>query len=83
MLSNSSVSGRAVSTLIESQINLNSAMYNYDDEEVLEADFMLVWESAVQPLTDVQRVAFFVVVTAVVIVAILGNLLVLYVNFSR
>lgn len=52
---------------------------DYDEE----SDLVVVWETAVQPLTDVQRLTFLSLTIIVAIVAIHGNILVLYVNFSR
>lgn len=52
---------------------------NYDEE----SDLIVVWETGVQPLTDVQRLIFLAMTIIVTIVAICGNILVLYVNFSR
>lgn len=54
---------------------------DYEDYE--DSEFMVVWETAVQPLTDVQRLIFFSITILVAFVAVLGNCLVLYVNFSR
>lgn len=53
----------------------------YDDYE--DSDLIVVWETAVQPLTSNQRLIFFILTCSIAIVAFLGNLLVLYVNFSR
>ena len=60
---------------------------NTEDEEYEEKydenDLLVVWESAVQPLTDIQRLTFLVLIVLISIVAIVGNILVLYVNFLR
>jgi hypothetical protein len=55
--------------------------YEYDDDE--DSNLIVVWESVVQPLTDVQRLIFLAMTIIVTIVAICGNILVLYVNISR
>lgn len=52
-----------------------------DDEE--DSDLIVVWETAVEPLTDLQRLIFLTFTIVVAIFAICGNILVLYVNFSR
>lgn len=54
-----------------------------EDEDYEESDIIVVWETAVQPLTDVQRLIFFSITILVLSIAIVGNFLVLYVNFSR
>lgn len=51
---------------------------DYDDSE-----FVVLWETAVQSLTDLQRLIFFAITIVVVVVAVLGNILVLYVNLTR
>lgn len=56
--------------------------YEEDYDEV-ESDLIVVWESGVQPLTDVQRLIFLALTIIVTFVAICGNILVLYVNISR
>lgn len=56
---------------------------DYYDEEQQTSDVMTVWETAVRPLTDSQRLIFFVITIVVVVFAVIGNILVLYVNFSR
>lgn len=56
---------------------------DYYDEEQQTNDVMTVWETAVRPLTDSQRLIFFVITIVVVVFAVIGNILVLYVNFSR
>lgn len=53
----------------------------YSDYE--ESDLIVVWETAVQPLTDLQRIIFFTITVVIIVVAGMGNILVLYVNFSR
>ena len=64
-----------------SSISLASEVeYNSDYEE---SDLIVVWETAVQPLTDLQRAIFFAITIIVIVVAGIGNILVLYVNFSR
>lgn len=54
-----------------------------DVGESTEKNFILVWEFEVEPLTDVQRLIFFWVTICIAIIALLGNLLVIYVNISR
>jgi hypothetical protein len=56
---------------------------NQDDNEDKNSDFIVVWQALVQPLTDVQRLIFLFITIFVVIVAVVGNILVIYVNFSR
>lgn len=58
--------------------NRNDEEEDYEDDGVI-----VVWETAVQPLTDVQRLIFLSLTILVAIIAIHGNILVLYVNFSR
>lgn len=55
----------------------------YDDNNDPKSQLWVVWETAVQPLTDVQRLIFLAFTILVVVVSIVGNVLVLYVNFSR
>jgi hypothetical protein len=55
----------------------------YESVERIERDLVLVWDIDLQTLTDVQRLIFLVLTILVVIVAVVGNLLVLYVNLSR
>lgn len=55
----------------------------YEDYYESDSEFYVVWETGVQPLSDLQRLIFFVITVAVIIVAVVGNALVLYVNFSR
>jgi hypothetical protein len=58
--------------------------FDYDESvERIERDLILVWDLDLQTLTDVQRLIFLVLTIFVVIVAVVGNLLVLYVNLSR
>jgi len=57
--------------------------YEYDGDEEGRSGLHVVWETEVQPFTDLQRWILSVVVIIVAFIAILGNLLVLYVNFSR
>lgn len=66
---------------MDSKINLKSMRYDFEGHR--EPDFIIVWETAVSPLTETQRITFFVLTIIVVIVALIGNALVLYVNFSR
>lgn len=54
---------------------------DYDDQQ--SNDITVVWETAVRPLTDVQRLIFLVFTLLVVVFAVVGNILVLYVNISR
>jgi hypothetical protein len=49
-------------------------------DSVDNGESVIVFESAMKALTDVQRISFFIIVTIVVFVAILGNVLVIYVN---
>lgn len=48
-----------------------------------EKNLILLKEFEVEPLTDVQRLIFFWVTICIAIIALLGNLLVIYVNISR
>lgn len=61
----------------------NSEYDEYYEENDTDDGLIVVWETAVQPLTDVQRLTFAVLTVLVSFVAIVGNVLVLYVNFSR
>lgn len=54
---------------------------DYDDQQ--SNDLTVVWETAVRPLTDAQRIIFLVFTLLVVVFAVVGNILVLYVNISR
>lgn len=58
----------------------SSEKYDGDDQE---NKIIAVWETAVQPLTDLQRLIFFSLTIPVVVIALVGNVLVLYVNVSR
>lgn len=49
----------------------------------VERNLILLWEFEVQPLTDVQRLIFLSLTICVAIIAVLGNILVIYVNHSR
>jgi hypothetical protein len=53
------------------------------DSDYYEDDLIVVWESGVQPLSDVQRLTFLTLTIIIVVIAVVGNLLVLYVNLSR
>lgn len=66
-------------------IEMNSIKKASDDyyEDYHGGNLIVVWEPAVQPLTDVQRIIFFALTIFVAMIAIPGNFLVLYVNFSR
>lgn len=55
----------------------------YGDYDESDNEFYVVWETGVQPLSDLQRLIFFTITVIVIIVAVVGNVLVLYVNFSR
>jgi hypothetical protein len=57
----------------------------YDEgfEDVEDINMIVVWETAIQPLTDVPRLIFLAITIFVVVLAILGNILVLYVNYWR
>jgi hypothetical protein len=48
-----------------------------------ERNLILVWDQTLQNLTDTQRLVFLVLTIFILIVAVIGNLLVLYVNISR
>ncbi|CAO1415848.1 unnamed protein product [Diamesa serratosioi] len=63
--------------------NFNDDYEEYFENNTEDDGKVVVWETAVQPLTDIQRITFAVLTVLVSIVAIIGNLLVLYVNFSR
>lgn len=67
---------------IESQVNESLLQDVSDDDDYLD-DFRVVWETEVQPLTDVQRHIFLCLTIFILTVAVVGNMLVLYVNFSR
>jgi hypothetical protein len=71
---------------LDFKINFTEALplgYGEEEKEDRKPDIIVVWETAVMPLTERQRITFFVLTTIVSIVAILGNALVLYVNFTR
>lgn len=53
------------------------------ENQETDSELLVVWETAVQPLTDVQRLIFFSLTIFVAVIAVLGNVLVLYVNISR
>lgn len=53
------------------------------ENQETDSELLVVWETAVQPLTDVQRLIFFSLTIVVAVIAVLGNVLVLYVNISR
>lgn len=55
----------------------------YEDYDESDSEFYVVWETGVQPLSDLQRLIFFTMTFIVLVVAVLGNILVLYVNCSR
>lgn len=55
--------------------------YEYEDYD--ENALHVVWETSIQPLTDLQRIIFFVLTIIVTVVSVAGNVLVLYVNVSR
>lgn len=57
---------------METETNHGNSVHN--------GEHVFVSESIVKPLTDVQRIIFFIIVTIVVFVAIVGNILVIYVN---
>lgn len=73
---------------IELDVNLTSSPpwdeFDYDEFiEKHEKDLILVWDADLQTLTDVQRLIFLILTIFVVTVAVVGNLLVIYVNLSR
>jgi hypothetical protein len=51
--------------------------------DTIASSLIIVWETAVIPLTEVQRITFLVITSIIVFVAYIGNGLVLYVNFCR
>ncbi|CAO1413827.1 unnamed protein product [Diamesa tonsa] len=61
----------------------DSEYEEYFENSTEDDGVIVVWETAVQPLTDIQRIIFAVFTVLVSFVAIVGNILVLYVNFSR
>lgn len=65
------------------KFSFNKTSEDYVNAEPGDPNFMIVWESAVIPLSDMQRITFFVLTVIVSIIAIIGNSLVLYVNFIR
>ncbi|XP_070503092.1 orexin receptor type 2-like [Chironomus tepperi] len=73
------------SNSIDFKINFADIQKNVSrfDEDVLDASFVIVWETAVSPLSKRERILFFVLTTIICTVAYLGNVLVLYVNFTR
>lgn len=66
---------------LEASASSKASDDEYSDYE--ESDLIVVWETAVQPLTDLQRAIFLAITIVVIVVAGTGNILVLYVNFSR
>lgn len=68
---------------IKQDLNSSQKGEDYSDEDYEESDIIVVWESGVQPLTDVQRLIFLALTIIVTIIAIVGNILVIYVNFTR
>jgi len=73
------------SNSIDFKINFADIRKNVSsfDEDVLDASFVIVWETAVSPLSKTQRISFFILTAIICTVAYLGNVLVLYVNFTR
>ncbi|KAG5667433.1 hypothetical protein PVAND_015413 [Polypedilum vanderplanki] len=65
------------------ETNFSSFNHDYDYEEENIPDLIVVYESAVMPLSKRQRIIFFVLTSIVSFLAIIGNALVLYVNFTR
>lgn len=64
--------------------NLKSSTKSMKTQNAKEdSGFIVVWQALVQPLTDVQRLMFLSITIFVVVVAVVGNILVIYVNFSR
>ncbi|CRL05729.1 CLUMA_CG018758, isoform A [Clunio marinus] len=63
---------------IISRVNADDEYGDYED-----TDIVVVWETAVQPLTDIQRLIFLTLTILVAFVSVVGNSLVLYVNISR
>ncbi|CAO1413819.1 unnamed protein product [Diamesa tonsa] len=61
----------------------NSEYEEYSENTIENNGIVVVWESAVQPMTDIQRLTFEVLTILISFVAIVGNILVLYVNFLR
>lgn len=57
--------------------------YNEGFEEVEDSDLIVVWETKVKPLNDVQRQIFLMLTLTVVTFAVIGNIVVLYVNYWR
>lgn len=68
---------------IQLEQNSSSKSADVEYEDYSESDLIVVWETVVQPLTDVQRIILFSFTIFVAVIAVLGNILVLYVNFSR
>jgi hypothetical protein len=46
-------------------------------------ELIVVWEKTVQPLTEFQRLVLLSLTIIITTIAVVGNLLVLYVNFTR
>lgn len=61
----------------------SSRVDGFDYDGNIKRDLILLWEQSVQPLTDFQRLIFLVATIFIVGLALVGNMLVLYVNFSR
>lgn len=64
-------------------IFVNKSVIVHPRNKTKESDFIVVWEAEVQPLTDVQRLIFLSLTIVIGLVAVVGNILVIYVNFSR
>ena len=65
------------------EVNSIKKASDNSDEDDQGSNLVVVWETAVQPLTDVQRTIFFALTIFMAMIAIPGNFSVLYVNFSR
>lgn len=80
---------KGVQHWINIPFNKKSLETEHGDSDEAESDYyedddlIVVWESAVQPMSDMQRLIFLTLTVIIVVIAIVGNLLVLYVNLSR
>lgn len=69
-----------LSTFVE---NLRNKSFFHEKSDGFEDKLSIVIETEIQPLTDVQRKIFLTLTIFIFTVAFIGNVLVLYVNFSR
>lgn len=74
------------SSKIWATLKQNVIVITPEDDNILRIDenkFKVVLETTIQPLSDFQRLIFLIITIVVVTLAVVGNVLVLYVNLSR